>query len=82
MFIKKNHDKVLKMLKKGANPNIITSYNYPLDIAIHNRDIKMIKILIFYGAILTIEESRLFCNDCRKNFTHIYEIYDIYKKND
>lgn len=74
-----NHKKVLKLLKKGANPNTTISYNEPIDIAIHNEDLKMIKILIYYGAKIQ-NDSKLFCNDCRKIFNNIYIIYDCYLK--
>lgn len=76
----KNHAKVLKLLKKGANPNTTICYNEPIDIAIHNEDIKMIKILIYYGARINNDFSKLFCNDCRKIFNDIYIIYDCYLK--
>ena len=76
---KKNHTKVLKLLKKGANPNTTISYNEPIDIAIHNNDLEMIKILIFYGATMK-EDSRMFCRDCRRNFDYIDLMYNFHKK--
>ncbi len=78
---KKNHKKVIKLLKQGADPNTTISYNTPIDIAIHDNDLIMIKILIFYGANLNdIDLSRLLCNDCRNNFQSIKTIFDIKQK--
>ena len=74
----KQYKKVLKLLKKGANPNVIIGYNVPLDLAIHNQDLKMIKILIYYGAVFDKEESKMFCYDCRKNHQYIATLYDYY----
>jgi len=74
----KNHKKVLKLLKKGANPNAVIGYNVPLDLAIHNQDLIMIKILMYHGAIFEKEESKMFCYDCRKNHKHISTMYDYY----
>jgi len=75
----KNHKKVLKLLKKGADPNINILYNEPIDVAIHNNDLKMIKLLMFYGAKIK-DEFRLFCKDCRRNFDYIDFIYNLHKK--
>ena len=78
---KKNHKRVIKLLRNGADPNTIISYNQPIDLAIHQEDLKMIRILIFYGAILNKDEaSKLFCNDCRKNFDYINMIYELNQK--
>lgn len=74
----KHHKKVLKLLKKGANPNIVIGYNVPLDVAIHNQDLSMIKILMYHGAVFDREESKMFCYDCRKNHQHILTMYDCY----
>ncbi len=75
----KNYKKVLKLLKTGTNPNTTISYNQPIDIAIHNEDMKMIKMLIYYGARLQ-NDSNLFCNDCRNIFYNLFLIYDCYLK--
>lgn len=75
----KNHKKVLKLLKKGVNPNTVVGYNVPMDLAIHNQDLKMIKILIYHGALLQ-EEDKMFCYDCRRNHDYIYTMYDCYRK--
>lgn len=74
----KHYKKVLKLLKKGANPNTIIGYNVPLDVAIHNQDYIMIKILMYYGAVFYRDESKMFCYDCRKNHQHISIMYDYY----
>lgn len=77
----KNYKIVIKLLKQGADPNTTISYNNPIDIAIHNNDLFMIKILIYYGVNLNdIELSRLLCNDCRNNFQSIKTIFDLKQK--
>lgn len=74
----RNYNKVIKIIKKGANVNSIISYLKPIDIACHNEDLQMIRILIYYGSLIP-ELSRMFCYDCRKNFNYMCEIYKCYK---
>lgn len=50
-----------------------------MDLAIHNRDLRMIRILIYHGAILQ-EEDKMFCYDCRCNHDYIYVMYETYRK--